>query len=188
MTEDEKRKFDSLSILEAQQWREIENKIKLEWRLSFAIWGSLLAASAAIIGGKLQFRNLPIEQIIFTGLVIVLVVILHVLFLYWIQRSLQRRRESMWLLRKAMEELIPISIQRSKYNRKISKQISIYVQVLISVLLSIIFLYVVSLTPKDNESPNKALQLGQSSAALALCGHFASLHYRTKQSPLRPAG
>ena len=28
MTEDEKRIFDSLSNLEEQQWREIENKIK----------------------------------------------------------------------------------------------------------------------------------------------------------------
>ena len=159
MTEDEKRIFDSLSNLEEQQWREIENKIKLEWRLSFAIWGSLLAASAAIIGGKLHFRNLPIEQIMLSVLVIIfLVVILHVLFLYWIQRSLQRRRKSLWVLRKAMEELIPISIQKGEYNRKIPKQVSIYVQVLISVLLSIIFLYVMSLTPKDNELSNRVTE------------------------------
>jgi len=151
MTKDEERIFDSLSALEKQQWREIENKIKLEWRLSFAIWGSLLAASAAIIGGKLHFRNLPMEQIMLSSLAIVFfVVTLHVLFLYWIQQSLQIRRESLWVLRKAMGELIPISIQRGKYNRKIYKQVSVYVQILISVLLSIIFLYAVSLTPKDN--------------------------------------
>ena len=41
---------------------------------------------------------------------------------------------------------------------------------------------------KQLKTHNKALQLGQSSAVLALCCHFASLHYRTKQSPLRPAG
>jgi len=35
---------------------------------------------------------------------------------------------------------------------------------------------------------NKALQLGQSSALFGLCGHSATLHYRTNQTTLQPAG
>ena len=36
--------------------------------------------------------------------------------------------------------------------------------------------------------PNEVLQHGQASALFVLCGHFAALHYHTKQTTLQPAG
>jgi hypothetical protein len=53
-----KKRFDALSVLEQEQWKEFENKVSHEWRLSFAIWASMVASSGAILGGKVRFGQI----------------------------------------------------------------------------------------------------------------------------------
>jgi len=147
MDEKQKLRFDALSTMEEKLHKEVQDKIKHEWRLSYSIWGAFLASSAAILGGRLKFSQMPIEPVILAGISIVIVTALHAVFLVWIQKSLQRARESIWKLRKIMAEMLDTECESKEFTRRVHKQISMYVQVSISFLLGLIFLVIVSLVP-----------------------------------------
>ena len=146
--EEGKRRFDALAILEHEQWNEFDNKVTYEWRLSFAIWTSLVASSGAILGGKIQFEQLEllvgIAPITAAAAITVLIIVLHGWFLVWIQSSLQRIRKSLWKIRGEMEDIAHIRCQPETFTRNKFKQAPMYVQFFISILLGGIFIWVVS--------------------------------------------
>ena len=82
MDENAKRAFDALHALAEQAWRDWDHKSRHEWRLSFAIWAALLAASAARLQTSIE---IPAWAVVLAG---GFVFLFHALFLRWIQKTL----------------------------------------------------------------------------------------------------
>lgn len=145
--EDAKRLLDALASLEKVQWSEYDNKVKHEWRLSFAIWTALLAASGTILSGKVNFGQLiqlfePLPIVVPAFVIIVLVILLHLTFLIWIQSKLQRSRKNLWKIRKKMEELVAVPCQEKEFTRRIYAQVSMYVQLFVTLVLGMVFIMI----------------------------------------------
>jgi hypothetical protein len=151
LSEGAKRRFDGLAVLEAQQWKEFDNKVRHEWRLSFAIWTSLVASIGAILGGKVKFGQLQplfgVTPVAAAVAVTFFIVCLHGWFLWWIQSSLQRVRKSLRDFRNEMNGMVDELPTPQPFTRRIYTQPSIYVQALISFLLCGVFIWIVSVAP-----------------------------------------
>lgn len=143
---DPKGRFEALAILERQQWREYDIKVRHEWRLSFAIWTALLAASGAIFGGRLQFgeSHLLIKSLptIFAILVSGFAILYHHKFLYWTQTRIQEIRNSLWEIRTKMESIAETTLQEKQFSRDPKKQPSLDVQIGITIILCFVLITV----------------------------------------------
>ena len=96
MDEKAKAQFDALHALSEQAWRDWDHKSRHEWRLSFSLWAALLAASAALL--QTTFRPGP-TLVVVAGFAVLL---LHLVFLVWIQGRLQEHRKEYLALRARM--------------------------------------------------------------------------------------
>ncbi len=88
LNEENKRLYDALQILADHHWRDWDHKTRHEWRLSFGIWGSLLAAMAALLKSNVR---IPLGLALIIGLVIIGA---HTIFLLWIRKRLVQIRAS----------------------------------------------------------------------------------------------
>jgi hypothetical protein len=144
VNEGTKRQFDGLAALESQRWKEYDNKVRHEWRLSIAIWIALVASIGAIFSGKQLHAWLCVTPVALAAIVAVLIFALHVWFLFWIQISLQKIREKLCEIRNKMQALIDESLKEEKFTRNIFTQPSMYVQALLTFLLCVVFFWMVS--------------------------------------------
>ncbi len=86
MNENDQRQFDALHKLSEQSWRDWDHKTRHEWRLSFGIWGALLASCA--LATKVTV-GVSIVALIPVGVVVLSV---HVFYQRWLQRALNQYR------------------------------------------------------------------------------------------------
>lgn len=145
MDEDTKRTFDSLHALSEQEWRDWDHKTRHEWRLSFGLWGALLAASGALLSTDYRPSGIAIS------LIGALVIVLHVGFLAWIQTRLRDYRRAYLALRNRMPESVtPPELTSSDSSWYAS--LSLWTQVIITLLLILVFALIASATaPNDDQ-------------------------------------
>jgi uncharacterized protein YhhL (DUF1145 family) len=93
---DEKAQFDALHALSEQAWRDWDHKTRHEWRLSFGLWAALLAASAALLQAKYR------PDLTFVAVTGIAILVLHVIFLAWMQGTLRAYRKEYLSLRARM--------------------------------------------------------------------------------------
>lgn len=145
MNEDEKRKYDALQSLNDQDWAEFQEKTRLEWRLSFGLWSSMVTVIGSIFAGKATDVEIAgLSWAIAAVCLCIILIGLHLWFLLWIQKRLQNVRYNLWTVRDKMWEFLSLVIPERPI-RKILKQPSLYVQlgitcVLAAVLFSCVFL------------------------------------------------
>ena len=138
MDEDSKRKYDALKSLNDQYWAEFQEKTRLEWRLSFGLWTSMVMAIGSIFAGKAA--EVDIARLKWPAVFFCLVPIgLHFWFLWWIQRKLQAIRGYIATLRNEMWAQLHLDKQEHA-NRNRFRQPSFYVQLGITCLLAAILL------------------------------------------------
>ncbi len=155
MDENKKNEFDALKEMEKGSWAEFQEKTKLEWRLSYAIWTVIVAAVGSIIAGKATGTKIeiPKEIIIF---LCVLPLIIHLLYLYWIQTCLRKSRYILNVIRDKMWTLVSITNPTPPSNPWY-RQYSLWVQLGITLFLVIILVVaIVYVKPIPKEkSPSK---------------------------------
>src|SRR5439155_25042567 len=102
MTEDKKEEplttpvhLDHLAKLADDRWREYQSKSQAEWKLSYSVWATLLAATGGLLTkteGLLVCRStLLLIVIVFA----VLALIVHWWFLDWVHDKLGTLRKEM---------------------------------------------------------------------------------------------
>ena len=149
MNDETRRRYQALQSLNDQNWAEFQEKTRLEWRLSFGLWTSIVTVIGSIFAGRATNIDLNILKwpavCLATSLAAFLCVALiglHIWFLLWIQKRLNDIRANLRTVRSEMWELLklgkPIST-RSKW-----VQPSFFVQLgitclLVIVLMSLIF-------------------------------------------------
>ena len=139
MTHADKRRFDALQVILRYWWGEFQEKTRLEWRLSFAIWATLATIIGSILTGKLQSLKIAFLPIWISVFLIILLA-LHFWFLSWIQKKLRSFRENIVPVLHEMYTLlpglpIPLFIPGNRW-----KQPSLFVQIGISLVLEIFLL------------------------------------------------
>lgn len=145
---DEKRKneYDAWTGMRDHAWREFEEKTRTEWRLSFGIWAALLTSSGAILSSDTLLVSPTIK--LAAWIMVVVVMVIHTRFLYWIQESLRTtreyHREAEAKMRKIMD-LDPVDLGPRK---SLWKQPSVQIQILITILVCTTLLLVVYSLPK----------------------------------------
>lgn len=105
MEENDKRLFDSLKELENENWEEFQEKTRFEWRLSYAIWTSIVAAIGSIIAGKAT-SIVPKVHILIALAICILPFAIHGIYLHWIQTCLRKTRTYIYKARKEMWKLV----------------------------------------------------------------------------------
>ena len=97
-----KDRYDGLYQLAEQAWRDWDHKTKYQWRLSFSIWGTQLAATSAVISEKV-----PISSV-YGFILIVAVILIHVFFMSWIEVRIRYFRSQMYTYVGEMEKMVNI--------------------------------------------------------------------------------
>jgi hypothetical protein len=150
MTGDESRDFDALSKLTDQAWREWDHKSRAEWRLTFGIWGALLAAAAAVSKAEVQ---LPWLVGAIMGFIVLVV---HWRWLFWMRKVLNYYRSAMEhaVTRMCALAILPEVEKERRHKTKALWHPSIQTQLIITLIL-VLILVLVSL------SRNNSLDRGQ---------------------------
>lgn len=135
MTEDQRREFDSLKDLLDNEWREFENKVANEWKLSFGIWTALFTSVGSIATGKIA----PVPHWS-AWLISALLVTIHVYFLVWTQYRLHsiRSRQKTILIR--CRSLLPNVSNFKPDDRKPWNQPAVLTQIAVTLLLAFFLL------------------------------------------------
>ena len=143
--EDTKRTFDCLHALSEQEWRDWDHKTRHEWRLGFALWAALLAASVALLVTDYRPAGIAIS------LIGALVIVLHAGFLARIQtRSRDYRRAYLAIRSRMPENVRPPAVTSSESGWYAS--LSLWTQVVITALLILVFALIAFATsPNEDE-------------------------------------
>jgi hypothetical protein len=146
MDENAERDFDALHALSEQEWRDWDQRSRHEWRLSFGVWGALLAASAA--GVNTDFRP-SLCFVIIAGFI---VLGLHIWFLIWIQGRLKTFRIEYLRLRAQMPT--PVTGAKPDESGRWWKSPSTWTQAGITLLLVAILIFVANSDPSRGKHPS----------------------------------
>jgi hypothetical protein len=135
--ENAKRAFDALHALAEQAWRDWDHKSRHEWRLSFAVWAALLAASAARLQTPIP---IPLWAVVLAGAV---VLFFHALFLRWIQKTFTAFRNDYHQFRSRMPAPAtpPAPVDRPEWWKNPSVQTQLVISVLLVVILAVVSHY-----------------------------------------------
>ncbi len=143
MKEKDKRTYDALVSVRDHQWKEFEEKTRLEWRLNFGIWAALLTSTGAVIKANECSLSGSEEIRIAIAIVVFLVIILHYSFLHWIQGSLKLCRKFQHEAEGEMRKLLSLPPEIFSERKPAWKQPTVIVEMLISILLGTILLLAV---------------------------------------------
>ena len=135
---DKKQEFDALQSLNDQSWSEFKEKTQLEWRLSFALWSSLVASISGFLAGKAAgiIITIPVAFLIVFAFLIILV---HFSFLFWIQTSLKKTREFLKSIRAKMWYMVSLNMPQLQSRGRL-KQPSLWIQIGITCILLMVFI------------------------------------------------
>ena len=138
-----KEKFEMYNALRDEAWNEFDKKAGFEWRMSFGIWAALGAATALCIQENDAFSKTELHQYITPA--ISAIIILHVLFLSWIQftHRLNRDRQQFWS-RKMAALAIPDVVDRMPEPRKALKWIRLLTGLLVAPIIQLFITIVLS--------------------------------------------
>ena len=117
-------------------WREFENKVSLEWKLSFGLWGALIAILYAIYEKKIEVKD---ESIFFISAGL-LIIVLHIWFVIWIQTCLKKHRSRLHEFRSILLKKINI-LDYPKFKRGIINQPTVVIQITITIILVSLICY-----------------------------------------------
>lgn len=134
MNETDKHMFDAWAAIKKHEWHEFENKVRAEWRLSFGIWAAILASTGALIGAELRIQPTIFEYVAL--LVLIFVIVLHTIFLRWIQQRLKETRDNLSEAHSKMRQCLDPTYEQKKFTRTSWwKQPSVIVQFMITIIL-----------------------------------------------------
>jgi hypothetical protein len=137
--------LDQLARLADDRWREYENKSQAEWKLSYSVWATLLAATGALLTknqGILVCRStLLLGAIAFA----VLAFIVHRWFLGWVHKRLASLRQEMTTVLERRRKLL--GVEDGAKTGAGSGRTSLRVQLSITVLLSALLIGVAYVVP-----------------------------------------
>jgi len=133
-----------IKLLYEASWRDWENKSKHEWRLSFGIWGAMLASVTLLIKEDLRLEWWQ------PTIAVVIIFSVHWRFLIWIRRSLKHYRKlQSRILAKAATRL---SIEMPTRDKSLSgSYTSLLTQLLITAILAALLIAV----PLLKKTPSK---------------------------------
>lgn len=139
MDENAKRIFDAWATLLNQAWQEYQDKVRAEWRLSFGIWGALLATIGTVVGDSGMSR---IEQHITCPTYVaatlgIVIIIGQFCFLYWIQKRLHDARHAMWECQRQMRPMLSAKEPKEPELRPL-EHLTLWIQFGITVVLSLL--------------------------------------------------
>lgn len=128
---------EPLRDLGDDRWREFENKTRHEWKLSFSIWGALLAASAGLLSGKASSIDpaMRLTAVLIGALAVTALWGLHAWFLWWIQTRVLMIRRDMWEIYKRRWNIVLSPPKDGPCTRRCINQPSMWVQLGITALL-----------------------------------------------------
>ena len=145
MNDDAKRAFDAWASFRDHAWHQFQEKARVEWRLSFGVWGALLASAGAILGTTGVTRTSLLEWSSIVAVLVLLVV--HARFLWWIQQCLGQGRASLREAEQHMLALLEAERPVGPDRGATWKQPSLQVQMAITVLLGAALVFVVHSLP-----------------------------------------
>ncbi|MCD4651757.1 MAG: hypothetical protein K8S56_08245, partial [Candidatus Cloacimonetes bacterium] len=122
---------------EKGSWNEFTEKTKIEWKMSFAIWYAIFSVIVGTIAGKFAQSDLNVNCYVLFTLCGVLLII-HFLYLFWIQKCLRKSRDFLYEIRERMRDMVELSnIEQEalKLTNKTAKQFSIWLQLAVTALL-----------------------------------------------------
>lgn len=127
--------LEHLAKLADDRWREYDSKSQAEWKLSYAVWATLLAATASVITGGDDGFSIPSGSLVWIiGGFAFMALIAHWVFLGFIDCRLHSLREEMReILRRRRRHL---DLNFSDDDEKVSGRISLRIQVFITFLLA----------------------------------------------------
>lgn len=146
----DKDRLDQLAKLADDRWREYENKSNAEWKLSFAIWGAMLAAAGTLLSSSSTIASCQLTkaQGVASAIVFSFVALfLHHEFLEWVHTRLRARRKEMTtivraraeILLPALLELLPkVDPEKEDTSGSIARWIQFWITVLLGILLTAI--------------------------------------------------
>ncbi len=145
MEEEKKNQFDAWMAMRDHAWREFEEKTRTEWRLSFGIWAALLTSSGAILSADKLLESTTIK--VSAWIMVIIVMVIHTRFLYWIQDSLRTTREYHQEAEAEMRRILDLDPIDLGHRKSAWKQSSVQIQILITVLVCTTLLLVVHALP-----------------------------------------
>lgn len=110
MNEKDKRAYDAFVSIRDHQWKEFEEKTRLEWRLNFGIWAALIASTGAAIKANESSLGGNDEIKVVISVVVLLVLILHYVFLHWVQNNLKLCRKFQYEAEGEMRKLLKLPL------------------------------------------------------------------------------
>ncbi len=161
MKVDQKRQYDALQTLEEQSWAEFKEKTQLEWRLSFGYWTVLVTAIGSILAGKAadQTFSLPVSILV---VICTFLLLLHMWFLQWIQKSLGITRRYLYKIRIKMFNIVGLKMPDPS-RETWWKQPSLYIQLGITIiLLGVLFVLIFNMSQNSESVTNFNVILGGS--------------------------
>ncbi len=117
-------------------WREFENKVSLEWKLSFGLWSALIAILYVVYDKKIEIGGESII-LVFAAL---LIIALHIWFVIWIQYCLKKHRSRLHEFRSKLLREIGI-IDYPAFKRNIFNQPTVVIQVTVTIILDSLICY-----------------------------------------------
>jgi len=130
----------------------------LEWRLSYAIWTSIVAAIGSIIAGKAT-SIVPKVHTLIALAICILPLAIHGIYLHWIQTCLRKARSYIYKARKEMWKLVGDDEYEPPGEKKWYRQRPFWVQLGITFFLVLVLygsLIFVIPTQGDLNLPNQA--------------------------------
>jgi hypothetical protein len=162
---------DAVVSIRDHAWKEFEHKSAAEWRLSFAIWTSFLAAAGALIASE-RFAPTPDWRIALVPVALIATGA-HAAFLFWVQTRLAKSRTELRAAQARLQILVDgdaalaqsigtlpnwaerESAEKETSERQPLRQPTFWVQLALTILLALTLIVVVG---SVEDSPNRRQQ------------------------------
>ena len=130
-------RLDHLAKLADDRWREYQSKSQAEWKLSYSVWATLLAATAGLLT---KTQSIPVSQSTLLLIVIVFAVLafaVHWWFLDWLHGKLGSLRKEMNRILEKRRELLNLECidQADAESGRESLRVQLSITVLLGALL-----------------------------------------------------
>jgi hypothetical protein len=136
MNPTDKVQFEALDAFRGRLWQEYEDKSKVEWRFSYSLWATLLAASGVVVANNATVGNLGVSGGVAFGIAAV-ATFLEAIMLCWIHKRLCQTRQKLQVIDAAMVSLLHINLNNAP--RGMLGIIAPILELLVTTFLAILF-------------------------------------------------
>jgi hypothetical protein len=137
--------LDHLANLADDRWREYENKSQAEWKLSYSVWATLLAAIGTLLTKNHYVLACSFVLVLIAIVFVALAFIVHWWFLDWVHEKLGSLRNEMSVILNKRRKLL--NIQNFNQIDTKSGREALHVQLSITVLLGALLVGAAFLAP-----------------------------------------